>query len=223
MMKILLLEDDQLLNDAITTYIQTTGHIVESFRHGDDALAYVQKESLDLLILDINVPGCDGFALLEALHVQKIQIPTIYISALAEIEDIAYAFKLGCHDYLKKPFHLRELTLRMEKILQSRYIPQTHLRLSSNYSFNVATETLRFNDVVQVLSYRQLQIIKLLAQNRSRVVTYEMFMEYAWYGVEVDIPTIRAEINRLKKVIREDFIINVRAIGYMIKRPEEIF
>jgi DNA-binding response OmpR family regulator len=218
-MKILLLEDDHLLNDAITKYIKTLGHIVANFRNGDDAYEAIKTNSFDLLILDINVPGLDGFALLEEVHKLKIQIPTIYISALADIEDISHAFDLGCHDYLKKPFHLKELTIRIDKILQSRYVPQMHLRLSTNYSFDMESSTLRFDNEVQILPKRQLQIIKLLTQNRSQVVSYDMFFEYVWNNTEIDIPTIRAEINRLKKVLKEDFIVNIRSIGYMIKRP----
>ena len=218
-MKILLLEDDHLLNSAITKYIKTIGHIVTGFRNGNDAFEAIETNSFDLLILDINVPGLDGFALLEEMHKLKIQIPTIYISALADIEDISHAFDLGCHDYLKKPFHLKELTIRIDKILQSRYMPQMHLRLSTNYSFDMESSTLRFDNEVQILPKRQLQIIKLLTQNRSQVVSYDMFFEYVWNNTEIDIPTIRAEINRLKKVLKEDFIVNIRSIGYMIKRP----
>jgi len=218
-MKILLLEDDHLLNSAITKYLNTTGHAIQSFRDGEEALKKLKTDSFDLLILDINVPGLDGFALLEALHDLKIQIPTIYISALADIEDISRAFDLGCHDYLKKPFHLKELTIRIDKILQTRYMPQQHLRLSKNYSFDLNTLTLRFDNEVQILPKRQLQIIELLARNRSRVVSYEMFMEYIWFDLEIDTPTIRAEMNRLKKVLKEDFIVNIRGVGYMIKRP----
>lgn len=218
-MKILLLEDDHLLNDAITKYIKTMGHIVTSFRNGNDAYEAIKTDSFDLLILDINVPGLNGFELLESIHEIKIQIPTIYISALADIEDISHAFDLGCHDYLKKPFHLKELTIRIDKILQSRYVPHAHLRLSTSYSFDMLSSTLRFDNEVQILPKRQLEIIKLLAQNRSQVVSYDMFLEYVWNDAEIDIPTIRAEINRLKKVLKEDFIVNIRGIGYTIKRP----
>ena len=218
-MKILLLEDDHFLNDAITKYIKTTGHIVTGFRNGNDAYEAIKADSFDLLILDINVPGLNGFELLESIHKIKIQIPTIYISALADIEDISHAFELGCHDYLKKPFHLKELTIRIDKILQSRYIPLSHIRLSTNYSFDLESSVLRFDNEVQILPKRQLEIIKLLAQNRSQVVSYDMFFEYIWNETEIDIPTIRAEINRLKKALKEDFIVNIRSIGYMIKRP----
>jgi len=218
-LKILLLEDDKLLNLAITEYISSIGHEIYPLRDGHDALIEIQNNSYDLLILDINVPNINGLELLELLHEHKIHTPTIFISALIDIEDISRAFDLGCHDYLKKPFHLKELTMRINKILQSSYIPNTHIRLSSNYSLEVKTSTIRFKGEVQVFSSRQLQIILLLAQNRSRVVEYDLFNAYVWDTLDVETPTIRAEVSRLKKVLKEDFIINIRNMGYMIKRP----
>ncbi len=200
-------------------YLCTLGHKVKSFREGQEALTSFEEEIYDLLILDINVPNIDGLELLEILHEKKIQTPTIFISALIDIEDISRAFELGCHDYLKKPFHLKELIMRIDKILKTTYIPTTHLRLSKNYSLDLEFSTLRFNTEVQVLSARQMKIITLLARNRSRVVEYELFMEYAWDGMDVGIPTIRAEVNRLKKTLKEEVILNVRNMGYMIKRP----
>jgi len=218
-MKILLLEDDKLLQDAIQQYLTTTGHQVQSFIDGEKALKSVQENDYDLLILDINVPGIDGLSLLEKLQSQKIQIPTIYISALVDIEDISRAFNLGCHDYLKKPFHLKELTLRINKILQTRYVPQEHFRLSKSYSFDAKSAILYFENEAQVLTHRQVQIVQLLAKNRSRVVHYDLFRSDVWDDFDIEVGTIRAEINRLKKTLKEDFITNIRSVGYMIKRP----
>lgn len=219
-MKILLLEDDKLLQPAIYDYLSATGHKIECFRDGAEAYESIKQNDYDLLLLDINVPGIDGLSLLEKLQKLKIQTPTIYISALVDIEDISRAYDLGCYDYLKKPFHLKELTLRINKILQNRYIPKEHLRLSKNYSFDKDSLTLRFQNEIQLISHRQLQIIELLATNRSHVVHYDMFRDYVWDDFEIDNATIRAEMNRLKKVLKEDFISNIRGIGYTIQRPE---
>ena len=217
-MKILLLEDDLMLNDAITQYLQSIGHVIVSAKDGEDCLKIVKEHKFDLLILDINLPDIDGFTVLENLHQQKRMVPTIFISALIDIEDISRAFDIGCHDYLKKPFHLKELNLRINKILKTRIVPQEHKRLSKSYSFDHDSMTLYFNGEPQILPKRQLLIIALLSQNRSLVVTYEMFREYA-YDDDIDTATIRAEVNRVKKVLKEDFIINIRGIGYMINRP----
>ena len=219
-MKILLVEDDIMLNEMITEYITSTGHAIKSVKTGNESLEILDKEKFDLLILDINLPDINGFSILEKMHEQKRMIPTIYISALIDIEDISRAFDLGCFDYLKKPFHLKELTLRINKILKTRIVPQRHKRLSKHYSFDSENMTLLFNNEPHILPKRQLQIIELLALNRSLVVQYDMFRDYVWNDDYIDNATIRAEVNRVKTVLKEDFIKNIRGSGYMIERPE---
>lgn len=218
-MKILLLEDERMLSEAISEYLLTLGHRIIPCYDGNDALVRVQSENFDLLILDINVPGIDGLDLLEQLHLLKIRPPAIYISALVDIEGISRAYDLGCFDYLKKPFHLKELSLRIDKVMQNCVIPQSHVRLSKSYAYDASTSTLLCDNVTQPLSKRQLQIIDLLARNRGRVVDFDQFRTYIWDDEYVDNATIRAEVSRLKKSLKEDFIQNIRALGYMIDIP----
>ncbi len=218
-MKILLLEDEVMLNESIEEYLQGEGHSVDTFFDGLEAFGSIKNNSYDLLILDINVPGLDGLSFLEHIHELKIHTPTIYISALLDIEDISRAYNLGCFDYLKKPFHLKELALRLDRIILSNEVPRVQLRLSKNYSYDQEHSTLLFNGVSQTLTKRQSQIIDLLARNRGRVVDFEQFNNYVWDDVIVDNATIRAEINRLKKSLQEDVINNVRGMGYMIDKP----
>ncbi|MFT5661471.1 MAG: two-component system response regulator QseB [Sulfurimonas sp.] len=218
-MKILLLEDDIMLNDTITQYLISTGHAVHSVKDGTQCTQILKDERFDLLVFDINVPGIDGLTILENLHKEKRMIPTIFISALLDIEDISRAFDIGCHDYLKKPFHLKELVIRIDKILKTRAVPMKHKRLSKSYSFDCENMTLYFNNEPQVIRKRQLQIIELLTNNRSLVCNYDMFRDYVWNDDLIDNATIRAEVNRVKKVLKEDFINNIRGTGYMIERP----
>jgi len=218
-MKILLLEDDRLLRQAIEKFLILKGHAVVTCKDGQSALKTIELDVYDLLILDINVPYISGLDLLELLHEKKIQVHTIFISALKDIDDISRAFDLGCHDYLKKPFHLKELELRINKLLESSYVPERHIRLSANYSLNVEEKELLFKTSIQTLSERHMKIMILLSNNRNRVVNYALFEEYAWDGMEIGIPTIRAEINRLKKLLKEEMITNIRNTGYMIKKP----
>lgn len=215
-MKILLLEDDRMLSDAISEFLIGMGHAIHKAYDGIDAMEQVKSESFDLLILDINVPKLDGLDLLEALHHQKIRIPAIYISALIDIEEISRAYDLGCYDYLKKPFHLKELAIRIGKIMEQHQLPQSHLRISKSYSYDSEHMVLMCDNHPQTLSKRQLQIIDLLARNRGRVVDFDQFRTYIWDEEFVDNATIRAEVSRLKKSLKEDFIQNIRALGYMI-------
>jgi DNA-binding response OmpR family regulator len=219
-LKILLLEDELMLSEAINEFLLASGHRVTSFYDGNDALETLKHETFDLLILDINVPGIDGLDLLEQLHTLKIRPPAIYISALVDIEGISRAYDLGCYDYLKKPFHLKELSLRIDKVMQSCTIPQNHVRLSKSYAYDASTSTLMCDKVTHPLTKRQLQIIDLLARNRGRVVDFDQFRNYVWDEEYVDNATIRAEVSRLKKSLKEDFIQNIRALGYMIDIPK---
>lgn len=218
-MKIFLLEDDRMLSDAISEFLIGMGHSLSKAYDGIDALEQVKAEKFDLLVLDINVPKLDGLDLLEELHKQKIRVPAVYISALIDIEEISRAYDLGCYDYLKKPFHLKELALRIDKVTKHHQLPQTHLRISKSYSYDSEHSTLLCDNEPQSLTKRQMQIIDLLARNRGRVVDFDQFREYVWDEEFVDNATIRAEVSRLKKTLKEDFIQNIRALGYMIDIP----
>ena len=218
-MKILLLEDEVMLNESICEYLESDGHKIESFFDGLKAYESVKVNSYDLLILDINVPNIDGLSFLEQMHNLKIHVPTIYISALVDIEDISRAYNLGCYDYLKKPFHLKELSLRIDRVKLEKDTPRVHLRLSKNYSYDQEHSSLLFENEAQTLSKKQSQIIDLLARSRGMVVDFEKFRIYVWDEQNIDNATIRAEINRLKKFLKEDVIINVRGMGYMIEKP----
>ena len=216
-MKILLLEDELLLNNAISEYLRNIGHMVESFQDGQDVLDNIDS-SFDLLILDINVPTVDGFGVLGYLNSKKIHIPTIFISALVDIEDITKAYNLGCREYIKKPFHLGELGIKINQILKKEQNNTSHIRFSENYSYSKDKQTLYFNGEPQNLTKKQLEIIHILALNINMIVDFERFRVDVWDAENIDNPTIRAEISRLKKALKEDFIKNIRGLGYKIDR-----
>ncbi len=216
-MKILLLEDEMMLNNAIAEYLTSIGHIVESYTDGQDATDNVD-DSFDLLILDINVPSKDGYEILVELNDKNLFIPTIYISALIDIEDITKAYDLGCKEYLKKPFHLEELGIKINQILKKEKQTTSHIKFSKNYSYSKTAMTLFFNNEQQQLTKKQLEIIHILALNINMVVDFERFRVDIWDGENIDNPTIRAEISRLKKSLKEDFIKNIRGLGYKIDR-----
>lgn len=216
-MKILLLEDELMLNNAICEYLKNIGHMVESFTDGQEVLDNIDS-TYDLLILDINVPTKDGFTILEELNTKKVYIPTIFISALIDIEDISKAYELGAREYLKKPFHLEELAIKINLILKKEQNNTSHIRFSENYSYSKDNQTLYFNGEPQSLTKKQLEIIHILALNINMIVDFERFRIDIWDGENIDNPTIRAEISRLKKALKEDFIKNIRGLGYKIDR-----
>jgi DNA-binding response OmpR family regulator len=216
-MKILLLEDEMMLNNAIKEYLTSIGHVVESFSDGQAVIDNINS-SYDLLILDINVPSVDGFEILNIFNRNKIFIPTIFISALNDIEDITKGYELGCKEYLKKPFHLAELGIKINQILKSEQHITSHIKFSKNYSYSKTDKTLYFNNQPQNLTKKQLEIIHILALNINMIVDFERFRIDVWDAEDIDNPTIRAEISRLKKSLKEDFIKNIRGLGYKIDR-----
>jgi len=216
-MKILLLEDELILNNTICEYLKNIGHIVNSFLDGQVALEHISN-GYDLLIVDVNIPTLNGFELLTELNQRKIHIPTIFISAQIDIEDIKKAYKLGCREYIKKPFHLEELGIKINQILKKEQNNTLHIRFSENYSYSKDKQTLYFNGEPQSLTKKQLEIIHILALNINMIVDFERFRVDVWNAENIDNPTIRAEISRLKKSIKEDFIKNIRGLGYKIDR-----
>ncbi|MDX4011512.1 response regulator transcription factor [Aliarcobacter skirrowii] len=216
-MKILLLEDELMLNNTITEYLKNIGHMVDSYFDRQDVLDNIENR-YDLLILDVNVPTKDGFMILDELNSKKIHIPTIFISAQIDIEDITKAYSLGAREYLKKPFHLEELGIKINLILKKEQRDTSHIKFSENYSYSKDKQTLYFNGEPQNLTKKQLEIIHILALNINMIVDFEQFRIDVWDSENIDNPTIRAEISRLKKSLKEDFIKNIRGLGYKIDR-----
>ncbi|WP_333805206.1 response regulator transcription factor [Sulfurospirillum sp.] len=223
-MKILLLEDELMLRSSIEEYLEALGHKVIAYGNGEAAYEAIKKDVFDLLLLDINVPKLNGLSLLKALNEIEHAFPTIFISANVDIDDITRAFELGASDYLKKPFHLKELGLRIDKIKKEYEIKKLqHIILSAKYVFSNEEQMLFYNNNVQVLTKKQLQIVTILCENIGVVVDFEKFRSYVWNDEPIDNASIRAEISRFRKLLKEDFIINLKGVGYKIEKyfPEK--
>lgn len=218
-MKILLLEDEVMLCRTIEEYLHDLGHHVVAINDGQSALVCLEAERFDLLIFDINVPSITGLELAGKLNALEVATPTIFISALIDIEKISQAFALGAADYLKKPFHLKELGLRIDKIKRELQAKNpSHVILSEGYRYFKDEEQLYYHKTPVNLTKKQRQILSLLCENIDTVVDFERFRSYAWNDEPVDNPTIRAEISRFRKLLKEDFIVNIKGIGYRVNR-----
>ncbi|MDD2452209.1 response regulator transcription factor [Sulfurovum sp.] len=218
-MRILLLEDELMLQSAIVEYLTATGYIVDAFEDGEEAYQQIKKTAYDLFVFDINTPSIDGLSLLEKLQKEKIHVPTVFISAITQIEQISKAYELGCYDYLKKPFHLKELTLHIERLLKMADIhSKSIVKLSRMYSYDLEKDRLLFDNVEQELKPKHQQIIRLLASNVERVVDFDMLRHYVWDDIHVDAATIRAEMHRVRQALKEDLIVSIKGIGYKLAK-----
>ncbi len=216
-MKVLLLEDELMLQSAMVEYLTDTGYKVDAFEDGKEAFENCMKNSYDLFIFDINTPSIDGLSLLEKLQKEKIFVPTIFISAITQIEQISKAYELGCYDYLKKPFHLKELKLHIERLLRMANIQSKNLvKISKMYMYDLEKQRLLFDNKEQSLTLKQAQIINLFSCNINKIVDFDMLRHYVWDDNHVDNATIRAEIHRVKQVLKENLIESLKGIGYRI-------
>lgn len=217
-MKVLLLEDERMLQSAIEEYLEATGYEVDAYEDGEDAYRAIGRNNYDLFIFDINTPTIDGLTLLENLQKEKIFIPTIFISAITQIEQISKAYELGCYDYLKKPFHLKELTLHIQRLLKMAKIECKYtISLSKMYLYDLQKKRLLFDNEEQVLTLKQSQIIHLFASNVGRVVDFDMLRYYVWDDTLVDNATIRAEVHRVRQVLKEELIVTIKGVGYKLR------
>ena len=218
-MKILLLEDELMLQSAIVEYLTDTGYEIDAFEDGQEAFEHSVKNIYDLFIFDINTPTIDGLTLLENLQKEKIFVPTIFISAITQIEQISKAYELGCYDYLKKPFHLKELTLHIERLLKMANIEcKSIVKISKMYSYDLQKERLLFDNEEQTLTPKQAQIMHLFANNINKIVDFDMLRHYVWDDTPVDNATIRAEVHRVRQMLKEDLVQSLKGIGYKITK-----
>lgn len=218
-MKVLLLEDEIMLQSAIAEYLNEMGYHVDAFEDGEEAYQYILENSYDLFIFDINTPSLSGLQLLEKLQKNKIFVPTIFISAITKIEQISKAYELGCYDYLKKPFHLKELTLHIERLLKMADIQsKSFIKISKMYTYNIEKKRLLFDKKEQILTPKQSQIIYLFVSNIEKTVSFEMLQYYVWDDTHVDHATIRAEVHRVRQILKENLIENIKGIGYILHR-----
>ena len=218
-MKVFLLEDEKMLQSAIAEYLTQTGYLVQMGEDGLEAYEMISQSEYDLLILDINTPSINGLALLEKLQNDKRYIPTIFISAITQIEQISKAYELGCYDYLKKPFHLKELTLHIDRLLKMADITsKNHVKISKMYTYDLQNKRLFFDNEEQTLTPKQAQIIELLASNIEKIVGFDMLRYDVWDRNDIDNATIRAEVHRVRQILKEDIVESLKGIGYRLKR-----
>ncbi|BBG66087.1 two-component system response regulator [Hydrogenimonas sp.] len=217
-MKILLLEDEYMLRKSIKELLEDNGYIVDDFSDGKAVLDETFDGTYDLLLVDVNVPGIDGFELLEKLRKNGVQTPTIFITSLTEIDSIERGYNLGCCDYIKKPFDMKELKLRVATALKLASLRSNEetIKLPGGYEYNANSFTLTKDDREVNLSKTEKMILDLFIKYKNRVVTPEMITEYVWEDY-VDPANVRVQINNLRKKLNKDLIKNIRGVGYKLE------
>ncbi|MCG3662885.1 response regulator transcription factor [Aliarcobacter butzleri] len=218
-MKILLLEDDLILNEIIEEYLISQEHEVITAFSGNEAQDYLYSQTFDLLILDVNVPFVSGFELLKELRTQNIKTPTIFITSLNMVEDMQKGFDSGCDDYLKKPFELKELDLRINNIKRLFNItPKELINISKDTFLNIQNLLIIKNNQKIHLAKKECEVLQYLI-NSSKTVSIEELSLNLWaYEDNPNDSTIRTYIKNLRKILGEEKIINIRGVGYRFNK-----
>ncbi len=216
-MKILLLEDEYSLRESVREYLEDSGFAVDACENGEEAMEMLYRERYALLLLDVQVPGINGFELLSELRKSGDMTPAIFITSLTNIENLSRGYEIGCSDYIKKPFELRELQIRLEHALKAELFRSNDdvITLGERYRYDLKRFVLREGEDEIALSKTEKRILETLVKHRGSVVSIEQFQDEVW-GEYMDPANIRVQINKLRKKIRDDIIRNVRGLGYKI-------
>jgi DNA-binding response OmpR family regulator len=219
-MKILLLEDDYLYRVSIKEFLEELDFVVDDFENGDDALDAVFENSYDLLLLDVRVPGMDGFALVEYIRKEDLNTPVIILTSLTDISNLSHGYELGCNDYIRKPFDMIELKFRIEQLIKNSCFKtlDDYILLLNDYKFDVKKNILYKENNIIDLSQKESELVTFLVQNRGFFVSIETLHERIWENKDISYSDIRMCIKRIREKTHKDFIKTKRFVGYKIDK-----
>ena len=212
-MKILLLEDDVILQEIIEEYLLEIGYDVESFFDGEKALDAIGSNMYDMLLLDVNVPNINGFEILSYLRDIGNTTPAIYITSLSGIDDLKKGFDLGADDYLKKPFDLEELQVRIERIVKVHCL-QEEITFD-DIKFIPKAHQIIFEDKIVDIRQKEAQVLEYFVRNTGKIISCDEIIENVWDDDSVPThATIRTYIKNLRKIFEKEYFDNIKGEGY---------
>lgn len=207
--RILLLEDDSMLGQILIELLESEGYALTLARSGDEAADASYEDVFDLYIFDINVPDINGLELLKSLREADDKTPTIFISALVDLDSISKAFAVGAQDYIKKPFFPEELLIRVN----AKFANVEATIKYKDLEFNPKTKTLKKDDETIALGEVQEKLFSLFIRNISQVITQDMLLEC----LEKPSPSaLRVALTKLKQTTGLN-IKNLRSVGYIVE------
>lgn len=219
-MKILLLEDDYAYKESIQDSLEEMGYVVDAFDDGQKALDALFENQYHLALLDIRVPHIDGYEILKQIRKAKLDLPIIFITSLTDINNLSLGYELGCNDYIRKPFSLKELQYRVSQTINSYHLRTTleNIKLSHGFTYRLSDHSLWFEEMQIPLSAFESKLLFLLVKNRGNFISTELIHEYVWDGKTVGDNDIRMLIKKLRDKTDKDLIITAKGIGYKIEK-----
>jgi DNA-binding response OmpR family regulator len=215
-MKILLLEDDPILSDILAHHLKESGYDVLHVEDGESALDEASDAKFDLLLFDINVPKKSGLDVVKTLREYNNTTPAIVITAYQDTTHMKDGFESGCDDYIKKPFDLEELDLRINNIKKRFSIESEEVvQLDSNITLIPTKNKLIIANEEYQIAHKECEILLYLSSHKKRVVSAEELMQNLWeYESMPSDATIRVYIKNLRNILGKERIQTIRGSGY---------
>ena len=213
---ILLLEDDLQLSDTIKQFLELKGYEVYPVYDGLQAEEIAYEKQLDLMLLDVKVPLLNGFTFLKNMRKSGSEIPAIFITSLNSVEDVEKGFALGCDDYIRKPFALKELLVRVEALLKRSFATHNEsIEIAQGLLFDIKNLSLSHHDKKIPLKTKELKLLALFLSHPGELLTYEKINNALWeYDEEPNSGSLRTYIKTLRAAIGKDRIETSKSIGY---------
>jgi len=222
-MKILVLEDNLTLADALQSILLKANYIVDVFCDGEEGQYALCNENYDLLILDLGLPTIDGIDLLTSLRKKENDIPVLIISARDKLDQRILGLHSGADDYLCKPFEFEEILARVEAILRRKNKKIQSIIQHNDLTFDVFTKTLKKNNDIINLSKRENDIFEFLLNNCNNIISKDKVAQYiASFDEEFNPKAVETYISRIRKKLGSSIELKaIRGLGYILKKSSE--
>jgi two-component system OmpR family response regulator len=224
-MRLLLIEDDPDIASEIISGFAAQGYAVTHTADGADGLALARSGDFDAMIVDRNLPGMDGLAIVQTLRGESITTPALFLSALGDVENRVHGLMAGGDDYLGKPFHLFELTARIEALLRrSSRAPETVLHLGPLCLDLVARKAMRGERQIELLP-REFKLLEYLMRHSAQVVTRAMLLQDVWnYTFAAETNVVDVHVCKLRRKVdgpdEARMLHSIRSVGFTLRAPE---
>ncbi|MBL1226117.1 response regulator transcription factor [Enterococcus sp. BWR-S5] len=214
MKTILIVEDEVKINKLIFSSLTAVGYSCLQAYYGMEALAVLQKETVDLIILDIQLPDTDGFSLIKSMK----DIPVIYLTARSAIEDRIHGLNSGAEDYIVKPFALDELIARVQVVLR-RFDSEEEVFKWRNLTVNFEKYTVKLNGGTIDLKPQEFSLLEVFIRHKNMALTREQLLQLAWgFDYSGDVRTVDVHVQRLRKKLQlDEQLKTVFKLGYRLE------
>jgi DNA-binding response OmpR family regulator len=222
MSRILIAEDEARIASFLEKGLKANGFVTSVAADGRDAITLASSGRYDLLILDLGLPGKDGFAILEELRSQGSQLPVVILTARDSVRDTVAGLEGGADDYITKPFRFEELLARVRVRLRGDRVPEETLLRVGDASLDLRTRRITVDDVSSDLSAREFALAEMFFRHPGQVLSREQLLSHVWgYDFDPRSNVVDVYVGYLRKKLGKEAITSVRGMGYRLERVAE--